>query len=141
MKILVSRSVDLNLLRSAGRLRMVQGELVSCSMDVYLALEHCGAGDLHQLTGQLSPGEIRDVMWQLTCGALYMHDVGVWHRDLKSANILLLVRDGRTIVKIADLGACHSSSAAGYSCRPAWRSCRPCVALLPPSLSVHLCRL
>lgn len=108
----------------AGKLKMVKGELVSCSMDVYLALEYCGAGDLHEMTGQLSRSEVRDIMWQLLCGVKYMHDEsGVWHRDLKSANILLLVRDGKWIVKIADLGtqfllvcACMSSGNCG-ACR------------------------
>jgi serine/threonine protein kinase len=54
----------------------------------------------------MSATEIRDVMWQLTCGVKVLRcTTSVWHRDLKSANILLLIRDGLTIVKIADLGA------------------------------------
>lgn len=47
-----------------GQMRMVGGKLQTTSIDVYLALEHCEAGDLHALQGQMSTSEVRDALMQ-----------------------------------------------------------------------------
>lgn len=92
-------------MESAGRLTLVDGQLQSSSIDVYLALEYCNGGDLHALMGQLSEAQIQSLMHQLLTGVSYMHALNVWHRDLKSANVLLRVHEGQYIAAIADLGA------------------------------------
>jgi serine/threonine protein kinase len=89
----------------AGAMKMVNGKLTSVSVDVYLALEYCDGGDLHVLKGQLSASQIQSLMHQLLSGVSYMHNLNVWHRDLKSANVLLSVHEGQHVAKIADLGA------------------------------------
>lgn len=85
-------------------MKMVGGKLVRSGIDVYLVMEHCGGGDLHELRGQLTASQIRSLMHQLLTAVEYMHGLNVWHRDLKSANVLLTVQEGRHIAKIADLG-------------------------------------
>jgi serine/threonine protein kinase len=86
-------------------MRLVQGKLQHTSIDVYLALELCTAGDLHALKGQMTAKQIQQLIAQIVSGVQYLHSLKVWHRDLKSANILLTVQDGRQVLKIADLGA------------------------------------
>lgn len=83
----------------------MNGTLQSSSIDVYLALEYCDGGDLHALKGQLSSTQIQNLMNQLLAGVSYMHELNVWHRDLKSANVLLRVHEGQYMAAIADLGA------------------------------------
>lgn len=52
---------------------------------------------------------------QLLEGVQYLHSLQVWHRDLKSANLLLKMHEGHQIVKIADLGSARSGAAAPSS--------------------------
>eukprot|EP00803_Ostreobium_quekettii_P009627 evm.model.scf_446EXC.6 EVM.evm.TU.scf_446EXC.6 scf_446EXC:55715-62744(+) len=94
---------------STGPWRLVQGKLTPTSIDVYLALEYCGGGDLFNLRGQLRDYEVRDLLWQLLGGIRYIHSQSVWHRDLKSANVLLTMHEGVRIIKIADFGSARSA--------------------------------
>ena len=50
---------------STGACHTVGGRLVADSLDLYLATEYMEGGDLFSLQGQLSAGEVRDLMWQL----------------------------------------------------------------------------
>jgi serine/threonine protein kinase len=96
---------------------MVNGKLQSSSIDVYLALEHC-ATDLHALQGQMEPAMVKQLMQQLISGVQYLHELQVWHRDLKSANLLMKMHEGVQTVKIADLGmlaACVSRHRPEYT--------------------------
>ena len=45
-------------------------------------------GDPFELRGEMSAAEVRSLMRQLAGAVKYLHDVGVWHRDIKSANTL-----------------------------------------------------
>eukprot|EP00892_Ulva_mutabilis_P011340 jgi/Ulvmu1/8579/UM045_0021.1 len=93
-----------------GKMKLVNGSLVRSGIDVYLVMEHCGGGDLHELRGQLTASQIRGLMHQLLKAVQYMHGLNVWHRDLKSANVLLTVHEGRHIAKVADLGSARSGA-------------------------------
>lgn len=70
------------------------GALVPTSLDLYLALEFCEQGDLFHLKGQLSELEVKTIMVQLLSAVQYLHRNGVWHRDIKSANILMTYTNG-----------------------------------------------
>jgi serine/threonine protein kinase len=43
---------------------------------------------------QLSEAEVRGIMLQLLTAVQYLHRNGVWHRDIKSANILMTYTNG-----------------------------------------------
>ena len=53
-----------------------------------MAFEIAEGGDLYELRGEMSAAEVRSLMRQLAGAVKYLHDVGVWHRDIKSANTL-----------------------------------------------------
>lgn len=57
------------------------------------------ADDLH-CRGQLEAGEVQQLLWQMLHAIKYLHDTGVWHRDIKTSNVLLTTEDGRRIVKV-----------------------------------------
>lgn len=81
-----------------------------CSIDLYLVTEFAGGGDLHHLRGQLSEHDVRRLMWQIVTAVEYLHSQDIWHRDLKTANVLLTVENGQRICKIADFGSARSAS-------------------------------
>lgn len=87
-------------LHSSGPCRYQGGRLVPTSIDVYLAMEYASGGDLFNLRGQLSEKEVTSIMWQLLCAVSYLHSQNVWHRDLKSANVLLTLENGVRVVKV-----------------------------------------
>jgi mitogen-activated protein kinase 1/3 len=56
-------------------------------LDLYLSTEYCDQGDLFHMKGQLGAAEVQRIMWQLLQAVQYLHNNGVWHRDIKTANI------------------------------------------------------
>lgn len=52
-------------------------------------------GDLFHMRGQLSEPEVKVIMLQLMSAVQYLHRNGVWHRDIKSANILMTYANGQ----------------------------------------------
>lgn len=78
---------------------------------VYLVMELCSSGSLFdhlKRVVRLPQAQVRNVMYQLVNGLVYLHSNGIIHRDLKLSNLLL---DGnRNLVhppltqKIADFG-------------------------------------
>lgn len=83
-----------------GPWKYINGKFEPCSIDLYLALEYCVGGDFSKLIGQLTENEVRDLMFQLLTAIDYLHTQNIWHRDLKSANILLTIESGEKIVKV-----------------------------------------
>uniref|UniRef100_A0A7R9Z379 Protein kinase domain-containing protein n=1 Tax=Chlamydomonas euryale TaxID=1486919 RepID=A0A7R9Z379_9CHLO len=91
-----------------GRCFFRNGQLVSASLDLYIAMEYANGGDLFAMRGQLHQNEVHSIVWQLLTAVKHLHDNGVLHRDLKSANVLVAFEDGRRIIKVADFGSARS---------------------------------
>ena len=88
--------------------------LVPVSVDMYMAFEYATGGDLYGLRGDMSADEVRSLMHQLASAVKYLHDVGVWHRDIKSANILCgRNRLGGRVVKVCDFGLARGAAGGG----------------------------
>lgn len=49
---------------------------------------------------------IREYMWQILDGVLYLHTMGFIHKDLKPSNILDFSNDGKIDIKICDFDMC-----------------------------------
>jgi len=92
-----------------GRFIFRNGRFVPSSQDIYLVLEFCPLGDLFELRGQLGEGEVKALCWQILSAINFLHRQYVWHRDLKSANILVTLSEGRRVAKIADFGSSRSA--------------------------------
>ena len=92
--------------------------LVPLSIDLYMAFEIAEGGDLYEMRGEMTAREVRSLMRQLTSAVLYLHNAGVWHRDIKSANTLCgETRVGGRVVKICDFGLARGAKKAAPSRR------------------------
>ena len=91
-------------------------KLIPLSIDLYMAFEIAEGGDLYEMRGEMSSSEVRNLMKQLTSAVLYLHQEGVWHRDIKSANTLCgMSRLGGRVVKICDFGSARGARASDGS--------------------------
>lgn len=59
------------------------------STDLYIATEFAERGDLYRQSEPITAETVRTLMWQLLVSVNYMHSCHVWHRDIKSENVLL----------------------------------------------------
>ncbi|KAH7445411.1 hypothetical protein KP509_01G007600 [Ceratopteris richardii] len=75
-------------------------------LDLYIATEFADGGDIYHLKTPVSISDVKLLLWQLLAGVKYLHSCRVWHRDIKSENILL--RSGLH-VKICDFGLSRSA--------------------------------
>lgn len=90
------------------------GALEPLSVDLYIALEPATDGDLFSLRGHVSAATARSLVGHIASALEYLHANRVWHRDLKSSNVLLF-RDaeGRLVAKLADFGSARSAVSWG----------------------------
>ena len=65
---------------------------------------------LNRTQSPLSESIVRNYLSQILCGLDAIHAVGIWHLDIKPANIMV---DSHNIVKLIDFGASKQQSAAG----------------------------
>jgi serine/threonine protein kinase len=79
---------------------------ISDSTDLYIATEFAECGDLNHQNEPLTPGALRLLIWQLLVAVQYMHSCHVWHRDIKSENLLVTAKKG---VKLCDFGLARSA--------------------------------
>lgn len=71
---------------------------------VYLVLEYAPGGLLFEITedlGSVGEEQARVLFKEMLAAVKFMHDNGVWHRDLKLENVLV---DENLNIKLADLG-------------------------------------
>jgi len=88
---------------------MIDGRLVNCSIDLYIAMEFAEGGDLFHMRGQLAPAEVTSLLWQLLQAVQYMHSLHIWHRDIKSQNAFVHWESGVRVVKLGDFGSARSA--------------------------------
>lgn len=82
-------------------------ELGEANEIYFLALEFVEGIDLHEYISErerLDPDEARDLLTQAVQALDYLHSQHVVHRDIKPANFLLTQGEGRTVLKLTDLG-------------------------------------
>jgi len=56
--------------------------------------------------GQLASDEVQLLLWQILHVLKYLHANNVWHRDLKSANVLVKLENGQRIIKVCLFMVC-----------------------------------
>ena len=91
---------------STGGYAFKAGKLVPKNIDLYLVTE-LADGDLTDVRRQLDARQIKIMMNQIVSATRFLHSRAVWHRDLKSANVLIC--KGR--VKLCDFGLARSAYA------------------------------
>eukprot|EP00193_Tetraselmis_chui_P013625 CAMPEP_0177795754 /NCGR_PEP_ID=MMETSP0491_2-20121128/26411_1 /TAXON_ID=63592 /ORGANISM="Tetraselmis chuii, Strain PLY429" /LENGTH=265 /DNA_ID=CAMNT_0019318625 /DNA_START=357 /DNA_END=1155 /DNA_ORIENTATION=+ len=95
---------------STGPKRCIGGKLVAASIDLYMVLEYVDGGDLFSLKGQMSEADVKLLLFQLLAVVKYLHSINVWHRDLKSANVLITYTQGCRMIKVCDFGSARSKT-------------------------------
>ncbi|KAG2499680.1 hypothetical protein HYH03_002615 [Edaphochlamys debaryana] len=83
-------------------------------MRLYLTLEYANGGTLKQWlasrAGRLPEDEARWFLQQLVYGLCYVHAQGIWNRDIKPDNLLLVSGQPLPLLKVSDFGLCKSST-------------------------------
>jgi len=95
---------------STGPKRCVGGKLVASSIDLYVVVEYVDGGDLFSMKGQMSEADVKLLLFQLLAVVKYLHSINVWHRDLKSANVLSTYSQGCRMIKVCDFGSARSKT-------------------------------
>ncbi|KAK4798383.1 hypothetical protein SAY86_030709 [Trapa natans] len=85
---------------------------------IHLVLEYCRGGDLSmyiQHHGRVLEEIAKYFMQQLATGLHVLRENNLIHRDLKPQNLLLVTRDERPVLKIADFGFARSLQPRGLA--------------------------
>ena len=69
--------------------------------------------------GQLASDEVQLLLWQILHVLKYLHANNVWHRDLKSANVLVKLENGQRIIKVCKCVPVHTSELPRQNITPA----------------------
>eukprot|EP00249_Psilotum_nudum_P021973 c28323_g1_i1 orf=637-2607(-) len=88
---------------------------VNGGIDLYIATEFADRGDIYHLKEPVLANDVKLLIWQLLVGVRYMHSCQVWHRDIKSENVLLT---SRMCLKICDFGLSRSAAEASSNFEP-----------------------
>lgn len=105
---------EIQLLRSMDHpnvIKLIEVVVEQNACDIYMVFPYV-PHDLNRFirSNKLTCSEIRHVFYQIVKGVHYIHNRGVVHRDLKSANILL---DPKLNVRIADFGMARHRTKTG----------------------------
>jgi eukaryotic-like serine/threonine-protein kinase len=87
--------------------QVVDAGLDPASGRPFMVMELLRGEDLEKLlqrVGPLDPDLALRIAYQAAIGLRKAHEVGVVHRDIKTANLFLAQRDDRTLVKVLDFG-------------------------------------
>uniref|UniRef100_A0A6U4T2P7 Protein kinase domain-containing protein n=1 Tax=Hemiselmis andersenii TaxID=464988 RepID=A0A6U4T2P7_HEMAN len=88
----------------------------STNKETSIVMEFAAGGSLAERIqmseGGLKGDEIEQMALQMASALSYMHDQGVYHRDMKPENVLL---SSKGIIKIADFGVSKSVGTAAFS--------------------------
>ncbi|MCO5563328.1 hypothetical protein L7F22_016969 [Adiantum nelumboides] len=91
-------------------------------LDLYIATEFADGGDMYHLKRPVLTSDVKLLLWQVLMGVNYLHSCRVWHRDIKSENILLT---SRLNVKVCDFGLSRSRARAALPvCAAEWAATR-----------------
>ncbi|XP_042359396.1 serine/threonine-protein kinase pdik1l-B-like [Plectropomus leopardus] len=73
---------------------------------LWLVMEYCDGGDLNNYLLSRPPDSQRNhsVVRQLCNAVAFLHSLGITHRDLKPDNVLVCVKPGGPVIKVADFG-------------------------------------
>ncbi|XP_029362471.1 serine/threonine-protein kinase 35 [Echeneis naucrates] len=84
---------------------------------LWFVMEFCEGGDLNQyvLSRRPDPLTNKSFMRQLTSAVAFLHKNSIVHRDLKPDNILISLKSGSPLLKVADFGL--SKVCAGLNCK------------------------
>ncbi|CAB1105723.1 unnamed protein product [Ectocarpus sp. CCAP 1310/34] len=74
------------------------------SMPILMELGFCDTVDVLESTDVPMPHKM-GILYDAACGLAHIHDDGMIHRDIKAANIVVMVNeDGSASGKVADFG-------------------------------------
>ncbi len=75
------------------KLKFFHGSTFLCSLLLFSVLSRMCSRQLAHCWPP-PPWQVVSIMWQLLWAVRYLHDNNVWHRDIKTANVLIKLSEG-----------------------------------------------